>query len=144
MKVEIEHVVRAPVARVFAVVSDISLRPNWVGIARERSLIDGEPSAEGTRFRAVDKVPGRTLEYTQTIERLKQNELFEESWDGPMAGRSLIRFHEDGGNTRMSIEAEVASPLPKALSLLEPLARTWAMRMFRQDLARLNKLITGI
>lgn len=141
MKVELEHVVAAPVETVFAVVSDIALRPKWVGIAQERtSIVDGPAAARAT-YRAVDKVPGRTIEYTQTIERFEPNELLEESWDGPMAGRSTIRFREDQDATAMTIEAEVASPLPKALAFLEPAARAWAMRMFRQDLERLNALV---
>ena len=143
MEVTLEHVVPEPVEKVFAAVSDISLRPQWVGIARERTIINGDPGAEGAQYRAVDKVPGRTIEYTQTIERVEQNELLEESWGGAMAGRSVIRFHENSGATRMAIEAEVASPLPAALSFLEPLARAWAMRMFRQDLARLDELVSG-
>jgi uncharacterized protein YndB with AHSA1/START domain len=141
MRLEIEHVVAAPVERVFAVVSDISRRPNWVGIAQQRSQIGDGPIGEGTQYRAVDKVPGRTLEYTQTIERLEQNQLLEESWGGPMGGHSLIRFHGDDTSTNLTIEAEVASPLPGALSFLEPLARTWAKRMFKQDLDHLNELV---
>lgn len=142
MKVEIEHVVAAPIDRVFTVVSDISQRPNWVGIAQQRSQIGDGPVGKGTQYHAVDKVPGRTLEYTQSIDRLEQNQLLEESWDGPMGGHSLIRFHGDDTTTSLTIEADVASPLPGALSFLEPLARTWAKRMFRQDLDRLNELVT--
>lgn len=141
MHVEIEHVVAAPVDRVFAVVSDISRRPEWVGIAQERSLIGDGPVGEGSQYRAVDKFPGRTVEYTQTIQQLEQGRLLEESWDGPMGGRSLIHFDGDDATAILRIEADVASPLPAALSFLEPLARMWAKRMFGRDLARLSRLV---
>jgi uncharacterized protein YndB with AHSA1/START domain len=141
MQIEFEYVVAAPVDRVFAVVSDISQRPKWVGIARERSLIGDGPVGEGAQYRAVDKIPGRTLEYTQTILRLEHNQVFEESWDGPMGGHSLISFHGDDATTTLSIDAEVASPLPGVLSFLEPVARIWAKRTFGQDLDRLDELV---
>jgi uncharacterized protein YndB with AHSA1/START domain len=43
MQVEIEHVVEAPFGRVFAVISDITQRPDWVGIAQQRSQIGEGP-----------------------------------------------------------------------------------------------------
>lgn len=143
MRVEFEHVVAAPVTRVFACVSDISQRPKWVGIARERSLIGDGPAGEGSQYRAVDRVPGRTLTYTQTIDRYEKDRLLEESWDGPMAGRSVIHFDGDHTTTTLRIEADVATPLPPALSFLEPIARRWALRMFNRDLSRLDELLTG-
>ena len=143
MRVEIQHEVAAPVGRVFATVADITQRPKWVGIAQERSLIGDGPVGEGSQYRAVDKVPGRTLTYTQTIDRHEQNRLFEESWDGPMGGHSVIRFAGDESTTTMTIEADVASPLPRALFLLEPVARWWARRTFAGDLARLDVLVTA-
>ena len=90
----------------------------------------------------MDKIPGRTVTYTQTIERLEPDAVLEESWDGPMQGHTLMRFTDQGGSTRVTIEADVASPVPRALSFLEPVARRWAARMFNQDLARLDDLLS--
>lgn len=141
MKVRLDHEVSAPVGRVFAVVSDITQRPEWVGVAQERSQIGTGPVGAGTQFRAADKVPGRTLEYTQTIVRSEENRLFEESWDGPMGGHSLIRFQDNDGTTGLTVEADVTLPLPKALSFMNPLAERWAKRTFAADLERLSGLV---
>ncbi len=141
MHVDLEHVVAAPVDRVFAVVSDIDQRPNWVGMAQERSRIGDGPVGAGTQYRAVDKMPGRTATYTQTIERIEPNELFAESWDGPMAGHSIIRFTGDDTSTTLTIAADVATPLPGFLTFLEPALRPVAVRTFKQDLARLSDLV---
>lgn len=142
MHLRLVHEVPAPVERVFAVVTDVTRRPQWVGMARERSLLGGPVSGEGARYHAVDSMPGRTLEYTQTIDRLEPPRLLEESWDGPIAGRSSIRFSGDDSSTTLDIDAELASPLPDFLSFLEPIARRIAKRTFERDLARLDDLVS--
>jgi len=138
MQFQLDHVVAAPVDEVFEAVSDISQRPKWVGIAQERTQIGDGPVGAGTQFRAVDKVPGRTLEYIQTIDRIEENQFLEESWDGPMGGHSEIRFQDNGVTTTLSVVADVSLPVP---SFLSPLAKRWATRTFRKDLERLSRLV---
>lgn len=141
MRFEISYPMNAPRERVFEILSDISRRPEWVGIASQRSQIGEVESGAGSTYRAVDKIPGRTLEYVQTIDRMDAPRLLEESWDGPMGGRSLIRLEGEGAQTTVVVEADVASPVPRQLGFLEPLFRAWARRTFRQDLDRLSGLV---
>lgn len=141
MHFDLEHVVPAPVGRTFDAIADITRRPEWVGIAEQRVPLSEGPPASGARYRAVDRIPGRTVTYTQTIDRLEPDSVLEESWDGPMEGHTLVRFIDEGASTRVTIEADVASPVPRALSFLEPVARRWAVRVFSRDLARLDDLV---
>ncbi len=141
MRVALEHVVDAPIEQVFAVVADITQRPSWVGVALERTKTTDDPIGAGSEYQAVDKMPGRRVEYSQRIETYEPPTRLEESWGGPMAGRSSITFTEAGTATRMSIEAELKVPLP--LSLVPPLGRALARSMFKRDLARLNAILAG-
>lgn len=141
MQVSLEHVSPAPVDRTFAVVSDIARRPSWVGVASERTRIVDGPVGAGAEYRAVDRFPGRRVEYVQRVERFVPNELFEESWDGPMSGRSTIRFRDEGDGTRLVIDADIT--LPRPLSLVPTLARVLGRLAIKVDLRRLDRVVAA-
>ena len=139
MRVVLEHVLKAPIERAFSVVADITQRPKWVGVAVERTKVTDGPVGAGSEYRAVDKMPGRRVEYTQTVETYEPPSRFVESWGGPMAGRSSITFSEAAEGTRMSIDADLTLPPP--VSLVPPLGRALARTMIKKDLARLQAVL---
>lgn len=141
MRVELDHMVPAPVERVFAVVSDISARPRWVGIAAERTPLDDTPIGVGKRYHAVDSLPGRRLSHLHQIDVYEPHERFGESWDGPMGGHSVITFASQGGGTRITVTTEMSPPAP--LDRVPALARRVAMFNIRRDLRRLDRLLTS-
>lgn len=139
MHVSLERVLPAPVETTYDLVADITRRPEWVGIARQRTRIGEGPPAAGAEYRAVDKMPGRTVEYTQRIDRYEPHSVFAESWGGPMAGTSIMRFADENGATRLQIEADLTIPPP--FRLLPAVARAVGSRVIGRDLDRLETLL---
>ncbi len=141
MIVELEHVVDQPVDRVFALVSDIGRRPDWSSAPVERTKLTEGPIGVGARYRAVDKVPGRRLEFTQEITEYEPNRLLVEAWDGPLAGVGTTRFEADGDSTRLNMRFEL-NPAG-LLKYLAPLMTGSMIRRFKKDLDGLGDLIAS-
>lgn len=141
MIVELEHVVDLPVERVFALLSDIGRRPEWSSAPVERIKLTDGPLGVGTRYRAVDKIPGRRLEFTQEITGYEPNRLLVESWDGPLAGVGTTQFAAEGTSTRLNMRFEINPSGP--LKFLAPLMTGSMVRGFKKDLDGLGSILAA-
>lgn len=139
MHVSLQRVLPAPVEKTYELVADITRRPEWVGIAQSRTRIGEGPPVTGAEYRAIDKMPGRTVEYTQRIDRHEPHSVFSESWDGPMAGTSTMHFADENGSTRLQVEADLTIPRP--FSALPAVARALGSFAIGRDLKRLEALL---
>ena len=139
MIVELEHVVDQPIDLVFALLSDIGRRPDWSSAPVVRTKLTEGSIGVGSRWQAVDKVPGRRLEFIQQIIEYVPNHLLVESWDGPLAGEGRTRFEADGDSTRLSMRFDI-NPTG-VLKYLAPLMTGSMIRGFKKDLDGLGELI---
>lgn len=141
MIVALEHVVDQPIDRVFALLSDIGRCPDWSSAPVERIKLTEGPVGVGTCYQAVDKVPGRRLEFFQEITGYEPNRLLVESWDGPLGGVGTTRFEAEGDSTRLNLRFEVNPTGP--LKYLAPLMTGSMIRGFKKDLDGLGDLIAA-
>ena len=141
MTIDEEFVIDHPVDAVFSAMADIEQRPRWVAPAQERTKITEGPVGEGTKYRAVDKYPGRRAEFTQEITAYEPNRLLAESWDGPMGGTSETRFTDENSSTRVHMHMEM-NPTG-LLGLLAPFTESWVSRAVGKDIAKLEQLIAA-
>lgn len=141
MIVELKHVVDQPVGRVFSLLSDIGRRPDWSSAPVERTKLTEGPIGVGTRYRAVDKVPGRRLEFIRETTECEPNRLLVDSWDGPLAGVGTTGFEAEGDSTRLNMHFEISPTGP--LKYLAPLMTGSMIRGFKKDLDGLGALIAA-
>jgi uncharacterized protein YndB with AHSA1/START domain len=69
-------IIRAPVERVFAVVTDIARWPEVVGGIDSVEMLTEGPVAVGTRFRETRKIHGRVATEEMTVAEIKAPDLF--------------------------------------------------------------------
>ena len=140
VKVELEHVVPHPVARVFAVMSDVRNRPLWQENTRDvEVLTDGEPRL-GMRWRETTKGIGRYEAEAVAFERDRR-------WAEAAAldagsARIEVTFApegDDGGATRLGIVVEMK--LRGTKRMMEPALGPMIRRQMPSDLQRLDALL---
>ena len=134
MELDTEMVIEQPVEKVFALFADIESRPNWVAPALEREKLTEGPVDVGTRFRAVDQLPGRRVEFSHEVTAYVPNELIAEAWTGPMAGQSECRVAPYDAGTQLMLHMDVQPS--GVLKFLLPLMGGWVRRTIAKDLAR--------
>jgi uncharacterized protein YndB with AHSA1/START domain len=137
--VELEHVVAQPVEQVFGLLADIERRPEWSTAPVERTKLTEGPVGVGSRYHAVDKIPGRRLEFTQEIVEYEPNRLLVESWDGPLAGAGTTHFHADGDSTRLAMRFEIHPT--GVFKVFAPLMTGPMIRGFKKDLDNLESIL---
>lgn len=89
----------------------------------------------GTRYRAVDKFPGRTVEFTVEITEFERHRRMAATWDQPMEGGWESTFAQSDRGTRVDMHAEM-NPSGGLMKLLFPLMGGWVRRAMRKDLER--------
>ena len=141
MELDTEVVISQPVDKVFAHFADIEGRTNWVTPAVEREKLTEGPVGVGTKFRSVDQLPGRRVEFSHEVTAYQPNELISEAWTGPLAGRSESRFSAHDGDTKVSLHMEVRPS--GVLRVLSPVMRGWAQRALRKDFARFEEWVAA-
>jgi uncharacterized protein YndB with AHSA1/START domain len=104
---------RAPVNRVWDLVSDPQRLPDWVSI--HAGFPDGAPAAleEGTTFKQELRMAGQDVEVTWTVEELKEGESLVWSGEGPMGATARTRYAlEDVGDGSTRFDYENTYDLP--------------------------------
>ena len=77
--------IHRPPQEVWAYITDFTRGPEWIPGQVEKQAISPAPYGRGTRIRAVQKVPGRTVEGTFEIADWQPAQrLVERSVDGPL------------------------------------------------------------
>lgn len=140
VRVELDQVVRHPVERVFAFMSDVRNRPRWQENTRGVELLtDGEPRM-GTRWRETVRGVGT---YEAEVVGFAPGELWVEAADlEGGTGRIEVRFAPDGGDggsTRLGIAVEIR--LRGRRKLMEPALGPMIRHQMPSDLARLQAIL---
>lgn len=125
--------IAAPIERVFDGWAALERSPEHQNASLERSRLTEGPLGVGTRFRAVDRWPGRKVTFEMEITDYERPTLMSARWEKPMNGSWQARFIAQGAVTRMEFQPTIE---PTGLmGLLEPLMRPWARRQLAQGLA---------
>ena len=103
---EIVHV-RRPVTAVFEAWSHIESAGRHSPAVVERTKLTEGPVARGTRFRAVDRWPGRLVSYTVEITAFERPERIAATWSDPLSGGWDALFEPREGGTELRFHATV-------------------------------------
>lgn len=103
---EVVHV-RRPVSAVFEAWS----RSEWAALhgpaAVERTKLTDGPAGRGTRYRAVDRWPGRLVTYTVEITAFERPERVAATWSNPLSGGWDAIFEPRGDSTELRFHATI-------------------------------------
>jgi uncharacterized protein YndB with AHSA1/START domain len=126
MKLQGSVHVAVPAERVFDGWAALERSPEHQQATIERIRLDDGPLAVGSRFRAQDRWPGRTVTFEMEISEYERPSRVAARWEEPMNGSWLATFTPDSDGTRMEFETTIE---PTGLmGVLEPLMRPWARR----------------
>jgi uncharacterized membrane protein len=105
---------------VWAYIADFPRGPEWIPGQIEKRAITPEPYGAGTRIKAVQKVPGRTVEGTFEIADWQPAaRLVERSIDGPLQVQVNYHLAPTPTGTALTITYDIAgSGLYKVVELL--------------------------
>ena len=139
MKLAQSVVVAAPISEVFDGWAALERSPEHQKPTLERTRLTDGPLGVGTRFRAVDRWPGRKVTFDMEITEYQRPILIAARWEEPMSGSWTARFVDDGPRTRMDFETTIE---PGGLmGLLEPLMRPWARRQLDAGLESFQRWV---
>ncbi len=118
--------VAAPPERVFDAWAAMERTPEHQKATIERTHLGDGPLEVGSRFRAQDRYPGRTVTFEMEITEYERPTRMATRWEQPLNGSWLATFTPEGEGTRMEFETTIE---PSGLmGLLAPLMRPWAKR----------------
>ena len=119
----------APVKKVFAVWSDIERYSDWADPVLLREKLTDGPTRIGTRFKCVDRWPGREVTFEMEITEYEDNKRLGASWSKPMKGQWTSSLTPSEGGTRLDFKMEVRLPFP--MRLLAPVMKRYARKQNR-------------
>jgi uncharacterized protein YndB with AHSA1/START domain len=131
--------IAAPIEQVFDGWAALERSPEHQRPTIERTRLTDGPLGVGTRFRAVDRWPGRKVTFEMELTEYQRPRLIGARWDDPMNGSWRAHFTEDEPGTRMDFET-IIEPTG-VMGLLEPLMRPWAKRQLAQGLDSFRKWV---
>jgi uncharacterized protein YndB with AHSA1/START domain len=118
---------------VFHAWSALERSPEYSGTVLERRRLTEGPVGRGTRYRAVDRWPGRTVEFVVEITEYDPPRRIAARWTEPMEGGWEAWFTAAGDGTDVAFRSLIR---PSGLmGLASPLLRPWARRQLRTFLA---------
>jgi hypothetical protein len=132
------HIAR-PVAEVFQSWETLERSPEYSPAALARRKLTDGPVGKGTRYHAIDRWPGRTVEFTVEITEYDAPRWMAASWSEPMEGGWDARFEAVGEGTDIEFRSVIR---PSGLmGLATPLLRPWAKRQLASFLASFKEWV---
>lgn len=131
---EFSHTIEVgrPLREVFSYWVDLERSPEWAAPVIERRKLTEGPTGVGTRFLAVDRFPGRKVEFELEIVAYEPNELMAAKWFEPMGGGWEAAFA--GTDTGCEVILTSSMHPTGVMKVLSPLIAPWAKRQMRKDL----------
>lgn len=136
MQFDLTVTVERPIDEVFPYVSDPGRVPEWAGPAQVRDKLTEGPIGVGTRYRAVDKMPGRSIEFTEEITGYEPNERFSLHMSEPFNADLDATFRGADNSTR--IDMAVNMNPTGFLGILAPILGRPIKSMLQSDLDNLK------
>lgn len=137
MLIDVEVTVKRPVHDVFEYWSNLENGTEWAAPIVERRKTTPGPVDVGTRFHAIDRFPGKDLEFDVEVVAFERDRLMAVEVSPPMNGSWEATFEPTDDGTRMALHAEVFPPGP--FKVLTPLTRNWMKRAVTKDLQNFRR-----
>lgn len=129
----------APIHQAFDGWAALERSPEHQKPTIERTRLSDESLGVGTRYRAVDRWPGRNVSFEMEITGYQRPLLMSARWEKPMTGLWIARFTEEAVGTRMEFETTIE---PTGLmGLMEPLMRPWARKQLAEGLESFRRWV---
>jgi len=129
----------APIHQAFDGWAALERSPEHQKATIERTRLSDESLGVGTRYRAVDRWPGRKVSFELEITGYQRPSLMSARWEKPMTGSWIARFTEEAVGTRMEFETTIE---PTGLmGLMEPLMRPWALKQLAEGLESFRRWV---
>lgn len=141
MELDVTVTVDRPIEVVFDYWADLERGPEWAAPVVERRKLTAGPVGIGTRYHAVDRFPGRNLEFEVEVTGYERPRLMTARVGEPMNGHWEARFSQENGATTLQLFADVSPPGP--LAFLAPLMGSWMKRAILKDLDRFKSRLEG-
>ena len=123
-----------PLGQVFEAWVDLERAAEYADFVVERRRLTDGPIGRGTRFAAVDRIPGRDIRYTIEIVAFEPRDRVAATWSDPLSGGWDAVFEAVPEGTELRFDACLdPGGLP---GLLLPLLKPWAVRRTARTLAR--------
>ena len=123
------HIAR-PVDQVFDLWANLERSPEYSAATIERRKLTDGPIGLGTRYHAVDRFPGRTVEFKVDVTGYERPRRMAASWSDGMAGGWEATFIAADGGTELAFTTVIE---PTGLMrVVAPLMRPWARRQLRR------------
>jgi uncharacterized membrane protein len=138
VRFDLEVVVDAPVAEVFAYITDVRNLPEWQESAVEAAWRDDAPIEVGSRMRERRSFLGRTAENELEVTAYEPDRRFDlKTVSGPIRFQVAHTFEPADGGTRLRVVVE-GGGLPRFAGRM---VAKQAERQFRADLERLRGVL---
>ena len=124
--------IERPIDEVFSAWAALERMEEFSDLGTRTKVTDG-PTGKGTKFHAVDKWPGRKVEFTVEVTDFEPPDRMAASWAEPMVGGWDAIFEEVDGGTRLFFQSNI-NPTG-AMGLLSPLLKPWAARQLKGFMA---------
>jgi uncharacterized membrane protein len=135
VELELDVWIDAPVASVFAFVSEVDNLPKW-----QESAVSAEWIEPGKRFRERRSFLGRTAESELEVTAREPDRRFDvRALSGPLRFQIHHSFEERDGGTFVRVDAR--AKVGGVLRFAAPAARGQVERQFRGDLQRLKEAV---
>jgi uncharacterized protein YndB with AHSA1/START domain len=136
MHFDIDLTIDRPVSEVFDYACDLEKVPEWAGPPVKREELTLGPIGVGTRYRAIDQLPGRKVEFTEEVTRYEPNQPFAMAMSEPFNANVETRFEAENGNTRLNFSVDMRPS--GIIGILSPLLTRPMKKMFSKDLMALK------
>ena len=120
-------IVDRPIDEVFDYWADLENGPEWAAPVFERRKLTDGPVGVGPRYHAIDRFPGRNLEFEVEVTAFDPNRLMAAGLGEPMNGTWEATFEKQNGGTTLRLVADMSPPGP--LKILTPLMGGWMKRV---------------
>ena len=141
MELDATITINRPIDEVFDYWADLENGPRWAAPVVERRKLTEGPVGVGTRYHAVDRFPGRDLQFQVEVTGFERPRLMTAAVGEPMNGHWEARFSQQNRATTLQLFADVSPPGP--LKVLAPLMGSWMRRAVLKDLETLKAVLEG-
>lgn len=134
-------IVKKPIEVVFARWSEFERFPEWFDSTIERKKLSEGPQGVGTKYRGVEKMPGKRVEFILEITAFKPNQRIAAQLSAPMNAEWDATFETVQSGTRLTLRS--VAHLSGIMALMAPLMIGWAKRTQQKGLNRFKASVEG-
>ncbi len=140
MRLEASVIIKQPVERVFAFISDVERQPDWVGAVQGVKDVSPGPVQEGSTYTLSLAFMGQAGDVQQIVTTLEPNRVYaQKSASGPVPAQTTFTVEPtEGGTLVRNVTEADDSNIPR---LLRSMVTRNVNNQLKMDLAKLRELL---